>query len=324
VDWTNEQVCEWMAEVGFSQYVPDVARYVRSGRHLLNMTVSELEKELNMKNFIHKKRLQCLLNRIQRNTSNIIEAADGMDVHQVVLWLDEVGLPQFRDVFLENFVDGQMLLCLSAQDLVELRMTSAMNHASIARGIQFLRSIDFCVHRLEKQFNAELTQKCPIPKEVEKWAHSCVVRWLKSIDLAEFTPNLAFSGVHGALMVRILSSRHAHTNSFQTHEWTFTAESLAECLQIPAHKTLLRRHLTTHFNNLLGQEIISQKRETLTQPYVTFLSPTLKIKLVKKGFSIAKKKSRNEVAVEPDQPVCPSTRPPVSEPLDSRDSQTMF
>jgi hypothetical protein len=266
------------------------------------MTVSELEKELNMKNSIHKKRLQCLLNRIQRNTSNIVEAADGMDVHQVVLWLDEVGLPQFRDVFLENFVDGQMLLCLSAQDLVELRMTSAMNHASIARGIQFLRSIDFCVHRLEKQFNAELTQKCPIPKEVEKWAHSCVVQWLKSIDLAEFTPNLAFSGVHGALM---------------THEWTFTAESLAECLQIPAHKTLLRRHLTTHFNNLLGQEIISQKRESLTQPYVTFLSPTLKIKLVKKGFSIAKKKSRNEVAVEPDQPVCPSTRPPLNEKVPS-------
>ncbi len=39
------------------------------------------------------------------------------------------------------------------------------------------------------------------PEEVEKWTHSCVIQWLKSIDLAEFTPNLMFSGIHGALMV---------------------------------------------------------------------------------------------------------------------------
>lgn len=44
VEWTTEQVCEWMAEVGFNHYVPHVERYVRSGRHLLNMQVHELEK----------------------------------------------------------------------------------------------------------------------------------------------------------------------------------------------------------------------------------------------------------------------------------------
>jgi hypothetical protein len=102
------------------------------------------------------------------------------------------------------------------------------------------------------------------PEEVERWAHSCVIQWLKSIDLAEFIPNLMFSGIHGALIV---------------HDPTFTAESLAEVLQIPAHKTLLRRHLTTHFNNIVGQEIISTKREVLTQPNVTFLSPALRIRV---------------------------------------------
>ena len=52
--------------------------------------------------------------------------------------------------------------------------------------------------------------------------------------------NLVFSGLHGALIVL---------------EPTFTAESLAEMLQIPAHKTLLRRHLSSQFNALLGQQV---------------------------------------------------------------------
>lgn len=62
------------------------------------------------------------------------------------------------------------------------------------------------------------------------------------------------------------------------HEPTFTAETLAEVLQMPAHKTLLRRHLTTHFNQLLGQEVITHKRAILAQPFVVHMSPLLKIK----------------------------------------------
>lgn len=83
------------------------------------------------------------------------------------------------------------------------------------------------------------------------------------------------------------------------HDPTFTAESLAEILQIPAHKTLLRRHLTTHFNNIIGQDIISYKRELLAQPNVTHLSPALRIRVSPlyspssiKSFSWPRKDSR--------------------------------
>jgi hypothetical protein len=127
----------------------------------------------------------------------------------------------------------------------------------------------------------------------------------------------------------------------QVHESTFTAECLAEVLQMPAHKSLLRRHLTTHFNQLLGQAIISHKRDVLAQPYVAQLTPALKIRvsfnkspylrciqyfnnlftwskispnrcyaqslqLLKKGFSLSRKKTKNEVYVEPDELVCPA------------------
>lgn len=133
-----------------------------------------------------------------------------------MLWLDDIGLPQYRDVFAENLIDAFVLPYLTAQDLVEMKIVSAMNHASIARGIQFLKAVDFNVYRMEKRFTnvshfnikhfvtfylKELLQKCPIASEVERWTHGCVVHWLKSIDLAEFTPNIMFSGLHGALMV---------------------------------------------------------------------------------------------------------------------------
>lgn len=70
------------------------------------------------------------------------------------------------------------------------------------------------------------------------------------------------------------------------HEPTFTAETLAEVLQMPTHKTLLRRHLATHFNQLLGQEVISHKRAVLAQSLVVQMSPLLKIKVRMFKFSI--------------------------------------
>lgn len=41
----------------------------------------------------------------------------------------------------------------------------------------------------------------------------------------------------------------------------FTVEHLATILNIPPAKTLLRRHLTAHFVNLVGKEIQDQKTE---------------------------------------------------------------
>ena len=100
-------------------------------------------------------------------------------------------------------------------------------------------------------------------------------------------------------------------------------------LQIPPHKTLLRRHLSTNFNNLLGPDIINHKRDILSQPYVTYLSPSLRIKVYtfhiikllillpfmqlasKKGFSATRKKSKTDIIVDPDIRVCPSSSFPI-------------
>lgn len=63
------------------------------------------------------------------------------------------------------------------------------------------------------------------------------------------------------------------------YEVKFTAELLADLLSIPNSKTLLRRHLATHFKELLGREIIQAKREAETTLGFQPLTITAKIKV---------------------------------------------
>nr|CAD2195697.1 unnamed protein product [Meloidogyne enterolobii] len=293
VEWDGHKCTRWLIECGFDGFLFDA---VHSGRHLLNMSDKDFERDLGIKSALQRKRLKCLLTRIEKKIDNgEIEAADRLDTNQVMIWLDLIGLPQFRDLFASYRMDGRLLLELSAQDLLELGIHSALNHASLARAIQFLRSAEFHLHRMEEHFNTDSLTRTPVPNEVERWSHGCTLGWLCSIDLSEFTQNLAFSGIHGALLVL---------------EPTFTSESLAELLQIPVQKTLLRRHLTTQFNTLLGQKVITHKRDVVSQPFVTHLTPSLRIKLAKKGvgvgFSLSRKKSKSDIFVEPEVRVCPA------------------
>lgn len=50
-------------------------------------------------------------------------------------------------------------------------------------------------------------------------------------------------------------------------------------LNIPPQKTLLRRHLTTKFNALIGPEAEQEKREKMTSPSYTPLTTTAKVRV---------------------------------------------
>lgn len=53
------------------------------------------------------------------------------------------------------------------------------------------------------------------PSEVVQWSNHRVMEWLRSVDLAEYAPNLRGSGVHGGLVV----STHFHFHIY-THKHT--------------------------------------------------------------------------------------------------------
>ncbi|XP_045904647.1 liprin-beta-2b isoform X4 [Micropterus dolomieu] len=262
--WSTEQVCDWLEETGLSQYCIPARHWVTSGQTLLSATTQDLERELAMKNPLHRKKLRLA---IKTFSSKQPEKSAELDYIWVTRWLDDIGLPQYKDQFNDGRVDGQMLQYLTVNDLLFLKVTSQLHHLSIKCAIHVLHVSKFhpnCLKRRpsnENQFT---------PSEVVQWSNHRVMEWLRSVDLAEYAPNLRGSGVHGGLVML---------------EPRFNSDTLAMLLNIPPQKTLLRRHLTTNFNNLVGAQAQQEKREYTEAAGYTPLSITAKVKPKKLGFS---------------------------------------
>ncbi|XP_075326740.1 liprin-beta-2b isoform X1 [Odontesthes bonariensis] len=262
--WSTEQVCDWLEDIGLGQYGFLARQWVSSGQTLLSATPHDLEKELSMKNPLHRKKLQL---SIKTFSSTQPEKSAELDYIWVTRWLDDIGLPQYKDQFNEGRVDGQMLQYLTVNDLLFLKVTSQLHHLSIKCAIHVLHVNKFNPNCLKRRPGNE----CQFtPNEVVQWSNHRVMEWLRSVDLAEYAPNLRGSGVHGGLI--ILEPR-------------FNSDTLAMLLNISAQKTLLRRHLTTNYNSLVGAQAQREKREYTEAAGYTPLSITAKVKPKKLGFS---------------------------------------
>uniref|UniRef100_A0A667ZY86 PPFIA binding protein 2 n=1 Tax=Myripristis murdjan TaxID=586833 RepID=A0A667ZY86_9TELE len=265
--WTTEQVCDWLEELGLGQYGILARHWVTSGQTLLSATPQDLEKELGVRNPLHRKKLQLAIKTC--NTKQPEKSAE-LDHVWVTRWLDDIGLPQYKDQFNEGRVDGQMLQYLTVNDLLFLRVTSQLHHLSIKCAIHVLHVNKFNPNCLKRRPSNEVSCVCTTPNDVVQWSNHRVMEWLRSVDLAEYAPNLRGSGVHGGLI--ILEPR-------------FNSDTLAMLLNIPPQKTLLRRHLATNFSSLVGVQAQQEKREYTEAASYTPLSTTAKVRPKKLGFS---------------------------------------
>ncbi|XP_053576255.1 liprin-beta-2 isoform X10 [Bombina bombina] len=262
--WNTEQVCNWLEDFGLGQYVIFARQWVSSGHTLLTATPQAMEKELGIKNPLHRKKLQLAINGLNIKKE---EKSGILDHIWVTRWLDDIGLPQYKDQFHESRVDGKMLQYLTVNDLLFLKVTSQLHHLSIKCAIHVLHANKFNPNCLRRRPADENNIS---PSEVVQWSNHRVMEWLRSVDLAEYAPNLRGSGVHGGLV--ILEPR-------------FNADTLAMLLNIPPQKTLLRRHLATNFNLLIGPEAQQEKREIMESTTYTPLSTTAKVRPKKLGLS---------------------------------------
>uniref|UniRef100_A0A4W4GFY8 SAM domain-containing protein n=1 Tax=Electrophorus electricus TaxID=8005 RepID=A0A4W4GFY8_ELEEL len=262
--WTTEQVCGWLEDCGLGHYVNLTRQWVVSGQTLLLATPQQFEKEMGIKHPLHRKKLQLALRSF---TSKAMEKSSELDHIWVTRWLDDIGLPQYKDQFHESRVDGKMLQYLTVNDLLFLKVTSQLHHLSIKCAIHVLHVNKFNPHCLRRRPGDENKTS---PSEVVQWSNHRVMEWLRSVDLAEYAPNLRGSGVHGGLI--ILEPR-------------FSSETLAMLLNIPPQKTLLRRHLATNFNNLVGLQAQQEKREYANTSGHTPLTTTAKVRPKKLGFT---------------------------------------
>ncbi|KTF83042.1 hypothetical protein cypCar_00026326 [Cyprinus carpio] len=242
--WSCDQVCAWMEEFGLGQYVNMARQWVTSGQTLLSASSQDFEKELGIKHPLHRKKLQLALHSF---STKITEKSSELDHIWVTRWLDDIGLPQYKDQFSEGRVDGRMLQYLTVNDLLFLKVTSQLHHLSIKCAIHVLHVNKFNPNCLKRRPGDENKMS---PSEVVQWSNHRVMEWLRSVDLAEYAPNLRGSGVHGGLI-----------------------------------KTLLRRHLATNFNTLVGSQAQQEKQEYLESSGYTPLTTTAKVRPRKIGFS---------------------------------------
>ncbi|XP_068872662.1 liprin-beta-2 isoform X1 [Aphelocoma coerulescens] len=262
--WSTERVCNWLEDFGLGQYVIFARQWVTSGHTLLTATPQDMEKEMGIKHPLHRKKLVLAIKAINAKQD---EKSAQLDHIWVTRWLDDIGLPQYKDQFHESRVDGRMLQYLTVNDLLFLKVTSQLHHLSIKCAIHVLHVNGFNPHCLRRR---PVEENNISPSDVVQWSNHRVMEWLRSVDLAEYAPNLRGSGVHGGLI--ILEPR-------------FNGDTLAMLLNIPPQKTLLRRHLTTNFNVLIGPEAQQEKREVMESAAHTPLTTTAKVRPKKLGFS---------------------------------------
>ncbi|KAG1679749.1 Liprin-beta-1 [Nymphon striatum] len=296
-EWDKDQIALWLHSLGLTPYIGECKKWVKNGAHLLKARPQQLEKELGMKNALHRKKLSLALQAISVDKScteqSVIKMGE-LDYHWVTRWLDDIGIPQYKDVFNEARIDGRVLHYLTVEDLFSMKITNMLHHVCIKRGIHVLRA---------NNYNPNCLRRRPIPgesrhfklEEVALWTNHRVMEWLRSVDLSEYAPNLRGSGVHGAFMV---------------YELKFNTDLLATLLSIPPSKTLLRRHLNTHFKELLGVNTIQDKRDFLEHPNFIPLTPSAKVKAVRRGQFTLRKKIKTDVEFEdyicPMSITCPS------------------
>ncbi len=183
-------------------------------------------------------------------------------------------------------------------------------HLRVTCTVQVLRANNFDPDCLRRR---ALPGEPVTPGAVSLWTNHRVMEWLKQVDLSEYAPNLRGSGVHGALLV---------------HEDRFSDNVMAALLSIPASKTLLRRHLSIHFKELVGAEVIRRKRMAETEPGFVALTPTAKAKArqARQGGQFTLKRKKSKSNFDGDL-LCPFTdgnnTVPTSNHLQNYDRQTV-
>ncbi|XP_016982592.1 liprin-beta-2 [Drosophila rhopaloa] len=297
--WDVQEVCNWLGFMGLGCYEDNCRKWLRANPSvsIFNASPVDIERELNLKLPLHRKKIQLAIDEITgKEFDDLTLKASNLDVAWVLRWLDDIGLPQYKDYFMQAKVDGRMLHRITLEDLSQLHVSSCLHIASLRAGILCMRRLSWnaegLIRRSIKVASEDEPSGSPDRDNVELWTAHRIMGWLQTIDLSEYTPNLRGAGIHGALML---------------YEPRFNADLLADLLSIPPSKSLLRRHLAMHFKELVGRPVILRNRAAESVPGYQPLSITAKLKPVKRTqFSLKRRKSaKGQSEVDWTEYVCP-------------------
>lgn len=323
-EWDTDMLVDWLTMIGLSMYATQCRRWVKCGAHIMNATPAEVDKGLGITNHLHRKKLRLAISELNGDSDKITKAASKLDYLWVARWLEDIGLPQHKEAFINARVDGRVLNYLTVEDLVSMGIKSVLHHSSIKCGIKVLRSINFDLQLLKRRATSEEIEQMNTTRQrlleadneqnnlslrktgnasttgpsmsgesdVPLWTCHRVMEWLRMIDFAEFASNLRGSGVHGGLIM---------------YEDAFNVDTICSLLSIPSSRTLLRRHLSSLFEALVGTDLAHRKNQYKSEMSSSQqLNPTAEIKTPKKSplwFSKLKSSKVGQDAM--DEYLCP-------------------
>lgn len=58
---------------------------------------------------MHRKKLLLAVSGAKEQAGDVVEPAGKLDHQWVIRWLDDIGLPQYKDAFFDARIDGRML-----------------------------------------------------------------------------------------------------------------------------------------------------------------------------------------------------------------------
>uniref|UniRef100_A0A0B7B8G1 SAM domain-containing protein n=1 Tax=Arion vulgaris TaxID=1028688 RepID=A0A0B7B8G1_9EUPU len=234
-EWRAPQVLAWLEiTLAMPMYAHNCLTNVKSGKVVLDLSDNELSAALGVINPMHRRKLRLAIEQ-HRNLHEIkyIKAGEMDSTWIAHRFLPDLGLPQYTDVFEEQLCDGHVLNTLTRRDLEKhFSVHRKFYQSSILHAVELLRRIEFNKEKLYQRRNLCESKDT----DLIVWTNERLMKWIRSIDLGEYSENLTEGGLHGAVMVL---------------EPSFNADTLASILGIPPSKSYLRRHLTTELDNIL-------------------------------------------------------------------------
>ncbi|XP_022181430.1 liprin-beta-1-like isoform X2 [Myzus persicae] len=282
----RQQLRDWFAEQGIDYVLEGSKLWPTSGKELISSSINEIDEKFKFKHWLHRKKL-ILAIQLEKDPNKLFDEdkylvrARYLSTSWVLQWLDDIGLPQYKEPFSQAAINGTLLHRLTKDDFLMLQFSNSDLHFSSLRyGIKVLRKNNFDPECLIRRSN---TNKNDDDCNLSLWTTHRVMEWLCSVNLAEYASNLRGSGVHGGLIV---------------YDDRFTSELLADILFIQQSKTLLRRHLSIQFSQLIGRDLNQKKRDDQLKPKYRPLTISSKTKIQKKSqFSLKRKKHNNELSI---------------------------
>ena len=85
---------------------------------------------------MHQRKICLAVDALQKKNS---DKSGSLDHLWVIRWLEDIGLPQYKDLFLEARIDGRVLSSLTDSDLTSLKISHELHQLSVLSGVRLLR-----------------------------------------------------------------------------------------------------------------------------------------------------------------------------------------